>query len=429
MSLPTDCPIPSATFSSPPFLSPVSSSLSPFAHPQSFSSTRIFLIRHGRSTFNDQHRYQGCTDEAVLSPQGWQQAHCIGQFLKTYCGTSRIDAIYTSPLQRVQQTVQGILTEFQPGYTIPQHRCEPLREIHLPAWEGRSYAAVKEQDADAYHCWMQHPDEFSMEWEPIEREQATPCPPLTHSSPTVPSTKITTYPVLDLYQRAQGFWQNILRYHPGQTLVIASHSGTNRALISTALGLSPRYHHRLQQSNGGITLLDYCPIRSAFQLQAMNWTHHLGETLPKLKASKEGVRLLLLPTAPGWALPETLIHRLRDVPIAYSVTQVDRTSESVTQQILQSRSEVMQLRVHPQHFVLQWPRSLEQLHRHQSHSIAGLTTGLAIAPADTLKPLITATIRLPPEAQDSITLIPGTLTVLHYPAGDHPPVLQALNFE
>lgn len=409
----------------------------PHLPPCDTHTTRIILVRHGRSTFNDQKRYQGSSDEAVLNEQGRQQAQWIGQALKSVA----IDAIYTSPLQRVQQTVQGIVSEFntdpsQPSTrlrssrvssssrsaiatlcrpkSIPLHVYEQLREIDLPGWEGRPYQEVREQDSTAYRCWVQRPHEFQMMVEhPIESVSGT-CATLAVQ---------TTYPVLDLYHRAQTFWQDTLPQHAGQTLLIVSHGGTNHALISTALGLSPRFHHRLQQSNGGISILDYSHATGTAQLQALNLTQHLGETTPKLKAGKQGLRLLLLPVTTELSPSvEVIAHYLSTIPIAYSLTQVNEAAQTIAHRLLHTRPEVVQLQVQHDNFSAQWHRALEQVNRS-----TGLTTGLAIAPIDTLQHLIAATIRLRQHTPQSLSLTPGTLSVLHYPAGDHPPILQAMN--
>ncbi|MEL7246110.1 MAG: histidine phosphatase family protein, partial [Cyanobacteria bacterium J06573_2] len=62
--------------------------------------TRVILVRHGRSTYNEQQRYQGCCDESVLTEKGKLQA------LKTGLALSQIrfDAVYVSPLKRTQET-------------------------------------------------------------------------------------------------------------------------------------------------------------------------------------------------------------------------------------------------------------------------------------------------------------------------------------
>ncbi len=71
----------------------------------STTSTQVILVRHARTTYNEQGRYQGSSDESVLTEKGYQDAFSTGLALKKY----NLDAIYTSPLTRVQQTTEAIL--------------------------------------------------------------------------------------------------------------------------------------------------------------------------------------------------------------------------------------------------------------------------------------------------------------------------------
>lgn len=182
-----------------------------------------------------------------------------------------------------------------------------LREIDLPLWEGLRFRFVQEQCAEAYRCWKQRPHEFQMFVHP----------PAIHSSP-FSSAPIRLFPVLDLYERAQQFWQMVLPLHRGQTLLIVSHGGTNHALISTALGLSAAQHHTLQQSNCGVSVLEF-PTGKLDQviLQALNLTHYLGETLPKLKEGKQGIRLLPATAMNNAEQIQTIVERLRTASVDF----------------------------------------------------------------------------------------------------------------
>ncbi|MEM7761466.1 MAG: histidine phosphatase family protein, partial [Cyanobacteria bacterium P01_A01_bin.40] len=80
----------------------------PFS-PTAKSTTKVFLVRHGRTTYNDQGRYQGSSDHSVLTDQGHQDAVATGLALQKF----DFDAIYTSPLTRVQQTVQSMVSAWE----------------------------------------------------------------------------------------------------------------------------------------------------------------------------------------------------------------------------------------------------------------------------------------------------------------------------
>lgn len=227
------------------------------------NETRVILVRHGESTYNAEGRHQGSSDASVLTAQGRVMAQQTGKFLSGLA----IDALYVSSLKRAQETASEVLSMMTPTVNLQDiHVVWQLREIDLPAWQGRYRKDVQAQFAEDYRCWKQSPHQFSME---------------------DPLTKHQTYPVLDLYARSRQFWQEILPLHKGQTLIIVSHAGTNRALISTALSLAPAEYHSLQQSNCGISVLKFSQgdLRLA-ELETLNWIGHLGDPLPTPKAER-----------------------------------------------------------------------------------------------------------------------------------------------
>ncbi|MHC5831076.1 MAG: histidine phosphatase family protein, partial [Nostoc sp.] len=69
----------------------------------------------------------------------------------------------------------------------------------------------------------------------------------------------------------------------------------NRALISTALSIPPSRYHSIQQSNCGITVLNFAGgLGESVQLESLNQTQHTGEILPSLRPDHQGIRLLLV---------------------------------------------------------------------------------------------------------------------------------------
>jgi phosphoserine phosphatase len=218
--------------------------------------TRVILVRHGESTFNAEGRHQGSSDESVLTELGKLAARQTGKFLSGLT----LNALYVSSLRRAQETASEALSMMTPTVNLQDiHVVWQLREINLPAWQGLYHKDVQAKFAEDYRCWKQSPHQFTME---------------------DPQTKQRFYPVRDLFVRSQQFWQEILPRHPGQTLLVVGHSGTNRALIDTALNLGPAHYHALKQSNCGISVLKFSQGESvSAQLEALNWTGHLEDQL------------------------------------------------------------------------------------------------------------------------------------------------------
>ncbi len=221
----------------------------------------MILVRHGESTYNALGLIQGHCDESVLTEKGYAQAIQTGEALSSL----HFDAIYTSPLRRVRRTAEGILCAL-PSPPAPQVS-EGLYEIDLREWENLSIQAVRQQYPEPYRIWHEAPQQFQLG----ER-----------------------FPVLDLAVQARAFWDEILPRHPGSTVLLVAHSGINRALISTAIGLGPEHYHRFQQANCGISVLNFSPSGHCV-IESLNLTDHLGGLpLPALRPNHQGPRLLLV---------------------------------------------------------------------------------------------------------------------------------------
>lgn len=86
----------------------------------------LYLVRHGKTMFNEKRVIQGWCD-APLTPEGEEQAARIGRYLERE-GIG-FDHAYTSTLTRTQQTLERIVD-------MPYERVEDLREWGFGVFEG-----------------------------------------------------------------------------------------------------------------------------------------------------------------------------------------------------------------------------------------------------------------------------------------------------
>ncbi len=234
-------------------------------------TTRVILVRHGQSTFNLEKRIQGQIDISELTELGINQAQRVGETLKGI----PFDQIYASPLKRAYKTAETIVAVLQSEIAEPPlpQAVDAIKEIDLPLWEGMSFREAEEKYPDIYRLWRHDPINCMM--------------------PLADGTEF--YPVRSLYERAAQFWQDTLPQHDGQTLLIVAHSAINRALIATALGKGPEIHEQLGQANCAISVLNFAgKLDDGVQLESMNLTSHMGETLPEMRSRYKGPRLLLV---------------------------------------------------------------------------------------------------------------------------------------
>ena len=97
---------------------------------------RVYLLRHGATAFNAEHRYLGKTD-IPLTTEG----------LKELCRADiSPEIVYVSPMLRAKQTAAALFPKAK------QIEVSGLQEMDFGAFEGRNYIEM-EHDA-AYRAWV-----------------------------------------------------------------------------------------------------------------------------------------------------------------------------------------------------------------------------------------------------------------------------------
>ncbi len=93
---------------------------------------RIYLIRHGLTAGNLQHRYVGRTDEP-LCQEGIRQLLTKKAVFAKLLANEKLQRIYTSPMLRCRQTAELLFS----GY--PQKTIEDFRELDFGEFEYKNY--------------------------------------------------------------------------------------------------------------------------------------------------------------------------------------------------------------------------------------------------------------------------------------------------
>lgn len=174
---------------------------------------RIYIARHGETTWNAEGRAQGRSDPD-LSPKGYGQSRFLLEHLKN----RPIAAIYTSTLRRSILTAQP-LAEY---LGIPILRQPELDEIALGIMEGKRFEDIDEAE--------------KVEWERFRVNR------LTYH---IPGAENYT----DVSNRVRPFKEKILRDHEGQEILVVAHRGVNRMLIGLLLEVSLEEALTIEQTN------------------------------------------------------------------------------------------------------------------------------------------------------------------------------------
>lgn len=178
----------------------------------------IFLVRHGETEWNAEHRVQGWRG-SPLTPRGRAQAAAAGRAL----AAGNVEAVYTSPLERAVETariVAGALGLPEPAVI------DELREIGLGPWEGMLFDEVKRRWPAEHRAW---------------REDARR-PPFEGMETAVA-----------LEARARAALEFLVAKHASGAIAAVLHGGVGSAILDVVLGIEVRSAWHLLMNNGGIS--------------------------------------------------------------------------------------------------------------------------------------------------------------------------------
>jgi len=117
-------------------------------------TAELIFVRHGESTFNRDRRWQGQSQDALLSELGWRQADCAAQAL----AGSGASALFSSDLTRAMQTAVAIAATTR----LPIFPDTRLREIDSGRWTNRLSDEVTLEEPDRVNAWNNVPATTSL---------------------------------------------------------------------------------------------------------------------------------------------------------------------------------------------------------------------------------------------------------------------------
>jgi len=207
---------------------------------------RLFLVRHGESTYNAEGRIQGQQD-APLSAAGHAQAERIAARLTGYA----FEACYASDLARAADTARAIMARHP---DVPLEFVTDLREIAFGLFEGLTAPEIE----------IRHPQEYAR-W--MEGHGLAGTAILTYTPPGAESATV-------LHARAGVALDGVrARGHTGDVLIVA-HGGLLRSFVAQALNLPEDYRRAFHFDNTGLSVIEDEPWGTSLRL--LNDTSHLG---------------------------------------------------------------------------------------------------------------------------------------------------------
>ena len=207
------------------------------------------MVRHGATVLSAEDRFAGATDVA-LSDEGREQTRRLAERLSG----EKIAAVFASPLGRTVETASILASP----HKLDVQTRDGLREISHGRWEQMTRREVEEKFPEEAAEWERDPYTFA----PMGGESG-----------------------LAVTARALPALIELVREHPGKSILVVSHKATIRLLLSSILGFDPRrYRDNLDQKPAALNIVDFRdPVRA--RLTLFNDTSHYdkaGQAIPEV---------------------------------------------------------------------------------------------------------------------------------------------------
>jgi broad specificity phosphatase PhoE len=181
---------------------------------------KIYIARHGETTWNAEGRIQGWSDPE-LSPLGYSQSLSLLEHLKN----QPLRAVYSSGLQRSFLTAQPIARHLG----LPVLRQTNLKEIGFGILEGKNL--------------FQFDEELKNQWNRFKDDRF---------SYRIPGAENYS----DVATRLKPFMEKILHQHEGEEILIVGHRVVNRLLIGMFMGFPLEKTLKIEQTNDCLYLIE-----------------------------------------------------------------------------------------------------------------------------------------------------------------------------
>ncbi|MCF7930947.1 MAG: histidine phosphatase family protein [Acholeplasmataceae bacterium] len=200
---------------------------------------KCYLVRHGQTSWNETHRFQGWLDIG-LDTIGMLQAKMLADYFKQ----EDIKHIYSSDLTRALKTAQLIQQKTDCPLTISKN----LRELNVGNWEGMTL------------------DEITSEFKSDDPIDET----------TLFGKGRSGGESLEEFQtRIVECFHKIIEKHQNQDMIIVTHGGVVRVLLCHILGCDISQKNTLKIDNGSISILEINESRE-ISIKEQNVTKHLS---------------------------------------------------------------------------------------------------------------------------------------------------------
>ncbi|MFD9187921.1 bifunctional RNase H/acid phosphatase [Streptomyces phaeochromogenes] len=186
--------------------------------------TTFVLLRHGETPLTPQKRFSGSGgSDPALSDTGRDQADRVATAL---AARGTVQDVISSPLARCRETAAIVAARLGLDVRIE----DGLRETDFGAWEGLTFAEVRERYPDDMSAWLSSPD----------------------AEPTGGGESFEA-----VAHRVAAARDELLAAHTGRTVLLVSHVTPIKTLVRLALGAPPEALFRMELSAASLSVVAY----------------------------------------------------------------------------------------------------------------------------------------------------------------------------
>ncbi|MHB1132726.1 MAG: histidine phosphatase family protein [Chloroflexota bacterium] len=202
-------------------------------------STRVYIVRHGRTAWNRVERFRGTID-VPLDDEGLRQAEATAVALR---GADDFAALYSSTRSRALRTAAPLGV----ALNLEVRPLAGLADLSFGEWEGLTPDEVAARWPELYQRWLLAPQ--------------------TVRFPGGESLGV-------LRARAYAALEEVVAAHAGRAVVLVTHKVVCKVLLCAALGLDDAHYWQIEMDNASLSVLEH--VDGLYVLTRLNDTCHLG---------------------------------------------------------------------------------------------------------------------------------------------------------
>lgn len=211
------------------------------AAPDLGAPATFVLLRHGETALTPEKRFSGSGgSDPELSAAGRHQAECIARSL---ADRGTVEEIVSSPLRRCRETAAAVAARLGLEVRIE----EGLRETDFGAWEGLTFAEVRERYGADLDAWLA-------------------------SAKVAPTGGGESF--AEVARRVSATRDRLTSRYAGRTVLLVTHVTPIKTLVRLALGAPPEAMFRMELSAASVSAVAYYADGNA-SVRLLNDTSHL----------------------------------------------------------------------------------------------------------------------------------------------------------